>query len=49
MLKSGTLKVDALNTIGARLESASGSVTEVLTELPAMDYYVTGSGVIRPA
>lgn len=45
VLKSGTLKVDALNTIGARLESASGSVTEVLTELPAMDYYVTGSGV----
>lgn len=34
VLKSGTLKVDALNTIGARLESASGSVTEVLTELP---------------
>lgn len=45
VLKSGTLKVDALNTIGARLESVSGSVTEVLTELPAMDYYVTGSGV----
>ena len=45
VLKSGTLKVDALNTIGARLESASGSVTEVLTELPTMDYYVTGSGV----
>ena len=45
VLKSGTLKVDALNTIGVRLESASGSVTEVLTELPAMDYYVTGSGV----
>ena len=45
VLKSGTLKVDALNTIGARLESASGSVTEVLTELPGMDYYVTGSGV----
>lgn len=45
VLKSGTLKVDALNTIGARLESVSGSVTEVLTELPTMDYYVTGSGV----
>ena len=45
VLKSGTLKVDALNTIGARQESEGDAVTEVLTQLPTMEYYVTGSGV----
>lgn len=45
MLKSGTLNVDALNTIGERLAGADGAVTEILTELPTLEYYVTGSGV----
>ena len=45
VLKSGTLNVDALNTIGTRLAAADGAVTAVLTELPTLDYYVTGSGV----
>ena len=45
VLKSGTLNVDALNTIGERLAGADGAVTEILTELPTLEYYVTGSGV----
>ena len=45
VLKSGTLKIDALNTIGTRLAAADGAVTEVLTQLPALESYVTGSGV----
>lgn len=45
VLKSGTLKVDALNTIGNRLPAAEGAVTEVLTKLPALESYVTGSGI----
>lgn len=45
VLKSGTLKVDALNTIGSRLPAAEGAVTEVLTKLPALESYVTGSGI----
>ena len=45
VLKSGTLKVDALNTLGSRLPAAEGAVTEVLTELPMLESYVTGSGI----
>ncbi len=45
VIKSGTLKIDALNTIGTRLAAADGAVTEVLTQLPALESYVTGSGV----
>ena len=45
VLKSGTLNIDALNTIGARLAPAPDAAQEVLTQLPKLDYYVTGSGV----
>ena len=37
VLKSGTLNVDALNTIGERLAGADGAVTEILTELPTLE------------
>ena len=44
-LKSGTLAIDALNTIGARKAAADDVAIGILTQLPNRDYYLTGSTV----